>query len=382
MLSGNAYVTGYAGGDFQATPGAYQARYGAAGNPEAFALKLDPAGRQSGGRSWVEEHSQMRGLAIAVDSANKIWLTGANGTLLLPSTRIWAPELNADGSALSYMARFPQASAGQDIAVDPGGTVHFAGPIGLVSTITPTTAAGRVLSIVNAGSGEFSGTIAPGEIVSLYGTGLAPATPVTANPENGVFPKSLGGVTVTVDGAAIPLLYVSDSQINAEIPSPLNGVTNGMVDVRVTNDTATLPDFRPGLASSALGAFYSSGAYLAVTNEDGTVNSQSNPAQANSYVSLWTTGFGSPGVVMDGNIAAAPDNICSGCQVTFLTYNFSVTETVQYAGLAPGLIDGLMQINALAPVQQSGTQTPQLHVYFAEPGAAFPVFLGYVWVAQ
>jgi len=52
---------------------------------------------------------------------------------------------------------------------------------------------------------------------------------------------------------------------------------------------------------------------------------------------------------MDGAIATGPDNYCSSCQVTFITYGFNVTETVLYDGPSPGLIDGLMQINHPAP---------------------------------
>jgi len=291
--------------------------------------------------------------------------------------------LSADGSALPYLAEFPLAEAGQAIAVDQSGVVHFAGPIGLVSTITPTQPpTPRVLSIVNAGSGQLSGLIAPGEIISLFGMGLGPAIPVTASPLNGFFPTSLGGVQVLVDDMPIPLLYVSASQINAEIPSPINGLTQGLADLRVLNNSSTLPDFRLLATTSVLGAFYSGGEYLAVTNQNGTVNSALNPATPGSYVSLWATGLVSPGVI-DGAVATVANNYCSSCQVTFTTYDFNVTETVQYAGPSPGLIDGLTQINVMIPPipPQAQSQTPQLQVSLTTAGASQSTFLGFVWVS-
>ncbi len=381
--SGNAYLTGYSNSpDFPATPGAYQTTYDAGNNPEAFATKLNP----SGTTVWATLLGGMSSpnalaAAITLDSSDNIWLTGTN-RIMSSQNPGFVAELNADGSALPYLAQFPFGEVGQDIAVDLNGVIHVGGPIGLVSTITPMQPMGtRTLSLVNAGSGQFSGTIAPGEIISLYGTGLGPAIPVAASPQNGFFPTSLGGVQVLVDGQPIPLLYVSGSQINAEIPSPLNGLENGLADVRVMYNSAALPDLRVLATTAVLGAFQASGGYLAATNEDGSVNSQLNPAAPGSYVSLWATGLSSPGVVMDGAIAPGADNYCSSCQVTFITYGFNVTETVQYAGPSPGLIDGLMQINVIIPTQtQAQSHTPQLQVRLQSTGTS--QFLGFVWVSQ
>ena len=190
---------------------------------------------------------------------------------------------------------------------------------------------------------------------------------------------------VLVGGTPIPLLCVSSSQINAEIPSPLDdGPEKGMADVQVVNNSAALPHFRAGEAPSDFSAFYSSGAYLAVTNQDGTVSSKTNPAKPGSYVSLWATGLGYfLGVIMDGAVATTANSSCSGCQVSFRTFGVDVIEPVQYAGSAPGLIDGLLQMNVMIPAQPR-SPTPQLQVWFELPMSWIPtqVFLGFVWVSQ
>ena len=86
------------------------------------------------------------------------------------------------------------------------------------------------------------------------------------------------------------------------------------------------------------------------------------------------------GVVMDGGIASGADNYCSSCQVTFITYGFNVTETVQYAGTSPGLIDGLMQINFTVPQPSNGNAG--LWVYFTPPGFTYSIQLGWVNISQ
>jgi uncharacterized protein (TIGR03437 family) len=151
-----------------------------------------------------------------------------------------------------------------------------------------------------------------------------------------------------VNGAAIPLLYVSPSQINAEIPAPLNGMDSALV--QVVNDSAMLPEFRASVDSSIFALFVNYSGFLAAINQDGTVNSASNPAKPGTIVSIWGTGFGNAAGPLDGAVATAADNWCGYCQISVSGVN---NETVEYAGAAPGLIDGVMQINFMVPPQPS-----------------------------
>ena len=280
-------------------------------------------------------------------------------------------ELSANGSALSYAAEFPSGAVGQGISVDPNGLLHAAGPAGLISTITPAQPfASHVLGIVNAAAGQLSGRVSPGEVISIFGFGLGPTTPVTAVPANGVFPTSLGGVQVLVNGSAVPLLYVSASQINAEIPAPLNGTDDTVI--QVVKNTTTLPDFRASVDPSIFGIFLNPDGSIAAINQDGTLNSSSNPAKAGTIVSVWATGFGDAAGTVDGAVTVAANNWCAYCSVS-LVANFA--QPVEYAGSAPGLIDGLMQINFMIPAQL-GASPSQLFFQFSLGGG------GFVWVSQ
>ena len=68
------------------------------------------------------------------------------------------------------------------------------------------------------------GTIQPGEWMSIYGSHLANGTSIW----NGGFPMSLGGTSVTIDGVAAYLWYVSPGQINlASTRRTQTGTCNG-----------------------------------------------------------------------------------------------------------------------------------------------------------
>jgi len=363
--SGNAYVAGYTNSIVGA-------------NPQTIAMVLTPAGVFEFG-VLLGSPAGSRPNAIALDASGNAWLTGTNGSASAPGEP-FVEQLTSTGAILPYLADFPPGAAGQDIAIDASGVVHFAGPIGLVSTITEgQPLAPRALGIVSAASGELSGTVAPGEIISIYGLGLGPTNPVTATPENGLFPTSLGGIQVLLNGVPIPLLYVSATQIDAEIPSPLQGAATGIALVRVMNNSALLPDFRLAVISSDFAVFEKSGGSMAVMNQDGTVNKIGNPAQPGSIVSIWATGFGATGPPADGAVAASANNYCGSCQVTLNFGPNNVFEAVQYAGSSPGLIDGVMQINFMIPAQfpYNGAW-----VYFAPPGDQPLLRLGWVDISQ
>jgi uncharacterized protein (TIGR03437 family) len=347
--SGDAYVAGNAHG-------------------QGFITKLTPAGATIWTQSLGSLHPAIAN-AISLDSSDNPWLTGS----------AFVGELSADGSAFLYAQQFPAGASGQAIAVDASGEVHFAGSIGLISTLTPIEPLGgaRALSIVNGASGQLTGTVAPGEIVSIYGLAMGPSSGVTATPEDGQFPNSLGGVQVLVNGTAIPLLYVSAAQINAEIPTSDAGGRLGlaaMADFQVVYNSGTLPDFRLAVVSSNLAAFEDEGS-MAVINQDGTLNKIDNPAEPGSSVSIWVTGFGASGAPAVGAAATAANNYCATCQASLNDGSATVAETVEYAGSAPGLIDGVMQINFMLPSQLAYAKGGAWVTFTA---AGYSQFLGWV----
>jgi uncharacterized protein (TIGR03437 family) len=373
--AGNAYLTGYTNDpEFPATPGAYQASLDADANTDlavaadAFAIRLSPAGTTVWA-TYLGGPGYDRANSISVDSSDNVWLAGVNGVGFPIQTSVFntsgagdfLAELSVDGSTLLYSAEFPQGTAGQGVAVDQKGVIHVAGNVGMVSTIVPGQPfASPIFGIGNAAAGQISGRVALGEVISIFGSGLGPTPPVSAAPVNGVFPTSLGGVQVLFNGAAIPLLYVSPSQINAEIPEPQPSIYNPGAEtavVQVINGAAMLPAFPVAVDTSIYGIFQNTDGSAKAINQDGTLNSASNPAKAGSIVSIWATGFGYAFGPLDGAVTPVVTNWCAYCQIS-IGGPSGVVETVEYAGTAPGLIDGVMQVNFMVPSQVDGSQGP------------------------
>jgi len=214
------------------------------------------------------------------------------------------------------------------------------------------------VEIWNAASfAPISNSVAPGEYLSIFGTGLsttttpAPSLPLTTN---------LGGVQVMVNGVAAPLGYVSPTQINLVVPFGTSGAfatfqvfTNNKPSNQVTVYTNASA---PGVFSltSNGGSFAPGIGPAAVTHADGSLVTQSSPAVAGETLVLYLTGLGavSP-TVPDG--AAAPSNPLSyatdlaiGVDIQDQNGNIYSSTNLPFAGLAPGFA-GLYQINFVVP---------------------------------
>jgi uncharacterized protein (TIGR03437 family) len=188
---------------------------------------------------------------------------------------------------------------------------------------------------VNAGS-FVGGAVAPGEILSYFGSGLGPTTPSSNGgfDANGQLPGTLAGVTATFDQTPAPLFYVSDSQVNLQVPYEISGKSQTVLSL-LYNGTpvakATL-----AVAKSAPGIFV-------VTNADGSVNGPNSPVSAGGTLVIYGTGAGlTSGSLRTG--AAAPGNSTVAATVTLGGQNIAPT----YSGLTPGSV-GLTQVNVAVP---------------------------------
>ncbi len=194
-------------------------------------------------------------------------------------------------------------------------------------------AAGQVTAVVNAAS-FLPGAVSPGSIVSLFGSGLAPAG-VAAGATSTPLPVSLADVEVKVNGEPTGLSYVSADQINAVLPSD---VPAGEAEVVVTVSGLALAPFGVKVAAAAPGIFSTPTGDAAALNddEDYAVVTASTPAKSGATVSLFLTGF-------DAEDAAAPVTATVG----------GLPASIQYAGPAPGYA-GLAQVNLVLPTLPAG----------------------------
>jgi uncharacterized protein (TIGR03437 family) len=221
------------------------------------------------------------------------------------------------------------------LAVDASGNVYVADSgNNSIRVLAPVSAAIQVGAVVNAAS-NLTSAIAPGELVVLFGTGMA------------------GVQSVLFNGIPGPLVYSTAGQVGAAVPY---AVTGGTVQVVAQSLGTSSSPVSVALAATAPGVFTADGSgrgQAAAVNQDGTPNGAGAPAPAGSVISLFATGEGQtspPGV--DGKTTGtvmpkplAPVTVQIG----------GIPANVTYAGGAPGAIAGLMQINAVVPSGVSGT---------------------------
>jgi len=188
---------------------------------------------------------------------------------------------------------------------------------------------------VNAGS-FLGGAVAPGEILSFFGSGLGPATPASNGGfgSNGQLPGTLAGVTASFDQTPAPLFYVSDSQINLQVPYEVSGQTSTLMTISY-NGTA--------VGKSTLSVAKSAPGIFVVTNAEGSVNGPNSPVSVGGTLVIYGTGAGvTTGSPRTG--AAAPPNSTIPTTVTIA----GQTVTPAFAGLTPGSV-GLTQVNVVIP---------------------------------
>jgi uncharacterized protein (TIGR03437 family) len=222
-----------------------------------------------------------------------------------------------------------------------------------------------ITSVVNAATLQPS--VSPGELVSIFGANLGTQSITAQYNTAGFYPIDLSqrnyqgtGVRdgVTFNGISAPLLYESTGQINAVVPYGVAGKKN--VDVIVTHNLFASAPFTVPILDTSPGIFtvtQNGNGQGAILNNDNfnstiiTANSADNPAPKGSVISIFATGGGVLNqMVPDGivllNIADPPGYVPSA--KVSLTIG-GQQALVQYAGLAPFLVAGMIQVNALVP---------------------------------
>ncbi len=174
------------------------------------------------------------------------------------------------------------------------------------------------------------------------------------------FPIDLGDVQVFIDGTPAPLYIVYPGQINFIVPNSAR--TSGFADLQVVQKSTgqVLGSAQVPMNSVAPAAFACPSetgltVYACAINQDGTVNSASNPAQRGQYISLYMTGQGMiPGAPPDGVPATTgiPSQynltvLLNGIDVNDPSYQEQNTQHILYSGING--IPGDWQINLLIP---------------------------------
>jgi uncharacterized protein (TIGR03437 family) len=313
-----------------------------AGSTSVLAEVLKPAAVlvDAAGNVWVSEATRIsmitaaggfdtitgglntpRGLALTPNGQLLIAETGSN------SIRAWTSTAGLTTIAGTGIAGYSgdggpasaaQLDAASDLTVDANGVVWIADTgNNCIRTLTASAATApaqqvTASSLVNAAS-LLAGSIAPGEIITIFGSGFDPKQ-----------------TELLFDGKPATTFYVNSSQINALAPPMLT--PNSTTQVSIASGGAAVAAAFPAVVVPAVPGLFTAGAgtgQAAAINQDGTVNSATNPAARGSIVVLYATGQGTD---------------LSAVSLTIGGY----AAQLLYAAAAPGF-PGLMQINAQIP---------------------------------
>jgi uncharacterized protein (TIGR03437 family) len=318
-----------------------------------------------------EFSSLYAGLSLSANGVNNgiVWLTTGNyniggvpGTLhALNATdlsiELWNSDLDSSRDQLGGFAKFapPTVANGRVYVSTFSNSVEVYGPL----SSTPPAGTPVISSVVN-GASDLEGGVSPGELVTILGANFGPSAEAQGALDGDSVPDTINGVQALFGGKASPLLFASSSQINAVVPF---GVTGSTTQVQVVYQgqpmaSTTVP---VQAASPALFALNTNGGGPgAILNQDGSVNSSKNPASPGSVVVLYGTGAGlTKPASVDGLLTSQP--YPAPVLPVSVTID-SLPAKILYAGAAPGMVAGVMQINVVVPADASAAPFDQVVV--------------------
>ena len=155
-----------------------------------------------------------------------------------------------------------------------------------------------VSSIGFVNGASFAAGWVPGSLGSIFGTGLTAGLEGILQASESPLPNELGGVGVTVNGIAAPILSLANvsgqEQINiqvpVDVPAPADDIT---VTIENNGSTASFSGIRTHLAQPGIfQVAMPDGLFVAALHSDFSLVTPDNPARPNEVILLFLTGLG------------------------------------------------------------------------------------------
>jgi uncharacterized protein (TIGR03437 family) len=309
----------------------FQAWIGApSGNPTSkIQLSASPTSLSAG---------QTTVLTATVTTSDGSTPTGSVTFLVSAATLGTAPLAGSAGTATASLT----VAASQLAAGDNNITAQFNSENGALNgaaaSVTVSVSQGAVgLTIGGIADGaSFGHSYAPGEVLSIFGSGLAGGIQTASSVP---LPTTMGGVLVTIHGVTAPLYMVSPGQLNVQIPYETPVGANSTLIVQYSGQTASY-SFTPAATAPAI-----------FTDQNGAPV-PSGSAATGATITLFVTGAGAmaPSIATGAAPAAgtAIANLPKPANQTVAVTVSGINAPVQFAGIPVGLV-GVMQINYLVP---------------------------------
>lgn len=273
-------------------------------------------------------------------------------------------QLDANGATLLYSTLLPNGSAGNAIALSASGAAVLgaAGVLTLFGHGDPAQPA--VYALANAASSLVIGHVAPGEIVAVSGVGFGPASPVS------------------FDGITAPIFGTQQNRIILQVPFEI--ARSSTTTLQLTDSSGqAVQSLVLAVAPADPGVITLDGHHAAAINQDGSLNSTEHPAPLGSSITIFGTGSGLwAGSLSTGEIAPSALTFPQLPVLVLISVpQASATQhsaTVLYAGSAPSLSDGVLQVNLRLPAAPDLGNGPEVQLILQVGGIQSPPVTLYV----
>lgn len=299
----------------------------------------------------------------AVPAAQNAAITNAGGGTLAwtaSTSAYWLDVAVASGAApatLAVSVNPVNLAAGTytgSVQVAAAGTIGSPAAVAVTLVVTGTQPAGIITAVASAAT--FLPDFAGATWVSIFGTNLSQTTYTWQDRDfvNGLLPTSLEGVSVTINGVAAYVEYISPGQINVLAP---DDATVGTVQVQVTTAQQN-SNSASGRKTQFAPAFFTfgGGAFVAARHADFSLVGAANllagvvtlPAKPGETILLYGTGFGPTNLpVPSAQLVTTPEPLANPVQIRI----GGVTAAVTFGGL---VAPGLYQFNVTVPNLPNG----------------------------
>lgn len=379
-------------------------------------LTVYPGATPSGGALWATVPGVIPAAAVGTAYNTTLVAFGGSGTYSwsVDTATPFAAGLSFAGAGSAATITGTPTSVGQtgslttkllsDGAIQVTIPNSYLGKLGILRMAVATPAPGggtsndaqllvygpepRILAVANAAS-YASGSIAPGELITIFGTGLGPSAMAIYDPNSATLPPMLPNpapptgatqVNFTSGSSTYPaaLLYAGSGQIGAMVPFEVAGKSSVQMIVSYGSLSSAAYPITVGGALPGIftidGSGKGQGAILNYNASTGdySINSGANAAVKGSIVVLYITGFGvtNPGSNSYQWAASGVDT------ATPATVSIDGKSATVVSMVPPGSFPGVLQINATVPSDASSGKTVPVTVSVGGVSAQTGVTMG------
>ena len=311
--------------------------------------------------------SQYAGIAVTANGGANgtgiVWeTTGDYSSRLVPGTlhaldasdisnELWNSNMVPDRDTLGRFAKFVVPTVVNGRVYAP----TFSNSLAIYGLLASGSSGGgppQVTAVAN-GASFLAEAVSPGEVLAVFGANLGPAELTNMQmTAGGQVTSTLANTQIFFDGVSAPMLYTSANQIGAIVPFGTAGPTTQIVVWSQGQSSAplTMPVFPATPALFSLDG--TGGGPGAILNQDGSLNSAANPAARGSVVVLYGTGAGQTNPAGDDGMISVGSPLPTPVLPVSIFIDGRPAE-VLYAGAAPEMVQGVIQINARVPATAS-----------------------------